>query len=110
MPTIYDAEQYWQVVDAHWGNLLSIIAHHLDMCHPAYEVPGNEKEPPTGRMIGAELEHLRKTRNPLLGEYFAVVWCLASEAYAWSVPSWAAFCDLCSERWVLEPDENVRGA
>lgn len=42
--------------------------------------------------------------DPKIVRYFNGAWCLASDAYAWSVPFWGAFCDLCSEEWVLHGD------
>jgi hypothetical protein len=34
---------------------------------------------------------------------------MASDSYAWSVPSWGQFCDLCSENWVFDEEmpENI---
>lgn len=98
---------WWNAVDGHWDNLQEIIAHNIDMCHPAYDVPGSDKSPATGRTISAELEHLKQTRDhQRLARYFHAAWGLASESYAWSVPSWGTLCDLCSEEQVFYQEEE----
>jgi hypothetical protein len=99
---IKNIETYWQVVDQHWDNLLSIIGHHLDFRHPAYEEPGQSDSPMTGRNILDEILFLKQSRDRKLVRYFSGVWCLASDNYAWSVPRWGILCDLCSEEWVFE--------
>lgn len=106
MPRIDSVSDWWQVVDDNWDDLLEIIAHHMDLGHPAYEIPGNDKSKMTGRSILREVHHLKSTRDQRLCRYFAAAWSLASDAYAWSVPSWGALCDLCSEEWVFDPEQN----
>lgn len=93
--------EWWSNVDSAWDDLLEIIAHHLSLSSPAHETPGDGATPKTGRTILQELSHLKETRDSKLARYFSAVWCLASDAYAWSVPGWGEFCDLCSEEYVL---------
>lgn len=95
-------EKYWQAVEDNWEYLMSIVFHHLDDSGPAYQEPGDSKSLKTGRNIREELEFLKETKNPKLADYFNDAWCLASDNYAWSVPKWGLFCDLCSETWVFE--------
>lgn len=102
---IKNKEDWWRGVDDHWENLLDIIFHHMDCRHAAYEIPGDAKSKPTGRNILDEVEYLRKNRNEKLARYFSTTWCLASDAYAWTVPSWGVLCDLCSEEYVLDDCE-----
>jgi len=97
-------DAYWKLVNDGWDDLLNIIAHHLDLEYPAYESPGDPTSLMTGRNVLQEILHLHKTRDPKIARYFNAAWCLASDAYAWSVPFWGAFCDLCSEEWVLHGD------
>ena len=71
MATINNVGDWWAAVDGAWGDLTDIVAHHMDVFHPAYEVPGDAKSPPTGRDIGDELTHLKTTRDRRLARYFA---------------------------------------
>jgi len=105
MPEIKNKKDWWQVVDDNWDCLLEIVLHHMKFAAPAYEKPGDDKSPKTGRTILEELDFLRKIRNPKLVRYFSASWCMASDAYAWSVPGWGAFCDLCSEEWIFNEDD-----
>lgn len=100
-------DDWWSAVDGAWGDLMEIVAHHLDIFHPAYEVPGDATSPPTGRDVGDELVHLKKTRDRRLARYFAASWGMASEAYCWSVPNWGTLCDLLSEESVAFGDEDA---
>jgi hypothetical protein len=102
MPRIDNINDWWRVVDENWDNLLQIIADQMDLYHPAYEVPGREISPMTGRSILEEVHHLKEKRDQRLCRYFSAAWALASENYAWKVPSWGALCDLCSEEWVFD--------
>lgn len=99
-------DEWWQAVDDNWQSLLEIIFHHMDHTHPAYDTPGQEDTPETGRNIAEELEHLREARDSKLARYLQASWCLASDAYAWSVDGWGQFCDLCSEEHVLYEEEE----
>ena len=105
---IKNKEDWWNLLDIHWDNIKDIVFHHLDPNAPAYEIPGNSESPLTGRLLFLELEHLKSKRDPKIHRYLNVSWCMASDAYAWSVPSWGPFCDLCSENWVFdeEPLDN----
>ena len=100
------ADAYWKSVNDGWDDLLNIIAHHIDLNSPAHDIPGDGTSPLTMRTVLEELIHLKKTQDPKIVRYFAAAWCLASDAYAWSVPFWGSFCDLCSEEWVLQGDEE----
>jgi hypothetical protein len=92
---------YWALVDDCWQQLLEIVGHHIQLDAPAHEKPGEGDSPMTGRNVLQELGHLKKTRDPKIVRYFNAAWCMASEAYCWSVDRWGDFCDLCSEEWVL---------
>lgn len=105
MADIHSPDDWWSEVDANWEHLQEIVFHHLQYNHPAYVEPGNDKTEETGRNIGEELEWLRESRDCRLARYLAAAWSLASDAYAWSVPGWGEFCDLCSEEWVLYEED-----
>jgi hypothetical protein len=109
MPVINNKEDWWNCVDRYWDALVEITAHHMDMLHPAYETPGDDKTCPTGRSICDEMEHLRETRNPRLASYFEASWGLASDSYAREGRyGWGALCDLCSEKYVLHEEEEPK--
>lgn len=102
---INNKEDWWDGLDLRWEYILEIIAHHIDLSHEAYEIPGDDTSASTGRRVIEELEYLRKNRDSKLHRYLNASWCMASDAYAYSVPYWGDFCDLCSEDWVFEEDE-----
>lgn len=104
---IKTSKDWWKLVNDHWHNLIKIIAHHIDMNHVAYVAPGDERTPYTGRTVEKELEFLRSSKDTKLARYFHATWGLASEGYAWTVPSWNVLCDLCSEEWVLYEEERI---
>ena len=105
-----DFESWWRLCEKNWDGLLEIIAHHIDITSPAYDPPGQGDALLTGRSVIDELIHLKRQRTvrsgAKLARYFNGAWCLASEAYAYSVPGWGALCDLCSEEWALYPCEG----
>jgi len=98
-------KNWWKTVDAWWDELVDIIAHHMQLNHPAYETPGDSKSAPTGRTISEEILHLKEVRDSKLVRYFSAAWCMASDAYAYSVPGWSRLCELCSEEYLLYEDE-----
>ena len=100
--TIENKEDWWRYLYDHWENIKSIIFDHLEPNHSAYETPGDKNSPLTGRLLFSELEFLKENRDPKICRYLNVSWCMASDNYAWSVPSWGVFCDLCSESWVFD--------
>lgn len=103
---IKDFETWWLCCEAEWDGLMEIVFHTMDSEAPAHEWPGKAETPKTGRTISEELEFLKKQRSAksgfMLCRYFNAAWAMSSEAYAWSVPSWGSFCDLCSEEPALE--------
>ena len=102
-------QDWWETVDRAWDSLVDIIAHHMKMGSPAYEIPGKDSSSETGRTISEEIDFLRENRDSKLARYFHASWGMASDAYAYSVPGWGALCDLCSEDWVFyeEPPDYV---
>ena len=60
MASINTLDDWWNTANHLWeeGHLQRIIYHHLDFLHPAYEDPGNQDSPPTGRTIDGELKYL----------------------------------------------------
>ncbi len=49
------------------------------------------------------LERLKQTRDPMLATWFERAWIQAPDlGYIHTWPNWMRFCDLCSEREVLE--------
>lgn len=83
MSSIKNIEDWWTLLNDSWDDIIEIISHCL---------PGIDLE---------RLNELRLSRNPELHSYLNSAWIMASESYAWSVPGWGYFCDLCSENWVF---------
>ena len=104
---INNKEEWWKLLDEHWDNIRDIIFHHLDPNAPSYTIPGDNKSALTGLLLFKELEVLRDARDPKLNRYLNVSWCMASDTYAYSVPSWSQFCNLCSENWVFEEEDFI---
>ncbi len=98
---------WWDAVYKNWPDLLDIVYHHMDPGHVAYDIPGDASSALTGRTIATELERLKDERDDRTARYLAAAWCMASDAYAWSVPSWGVLCDLLSEEWVIHESEGV---
>ena len=101
---IKNKEDWWQIVDDNWGYLKDIVFHHLDPNAPAYVIAGDRTSTLTGNLLFKELEILKETRDPKLHRYLNISWCMASDAYAYSVAGWGQFCDLCSEGWVFDEE------
>ena len=108
MATIDNAADWWETLANQWDNILGIIAHVMDTDHIAYQTPGDASSPPLTQTIMEDLVACKKTQTPESGHrlcrYLNGAWGLASDAYAWSVPGWGDFCDLCSEEWVFNED------
>lgn len=90
-------KEWWDLVDHHWDNLLAIVFHHIDCFAKTYKDPGNNQSKLTGRNIVEEMTYLKNQQNEKLESYLSEAWFMASDAYAWSVPSWGILCDLLSE-------------
>lgn len=83
------AEEYWNVVDAHWTNLEAILEKFIDATTLKNKNP-NE---------------LRLNRSTDLVRLFSEAWCNAPDNRSiHSIPSWGVLCDLCSESYVLGED------
>lgn len=96
--------EWWELVEKEWTNLLNMAYDQFQMDYPAFDSPGNANTPQTGRTVLKEMEYLKKTKNSKLAIYFHNIWGLSSDNYAYSKPGWSSLCDLCSESFVLEED------
>lgn len=106
MAIIETEQDWWNLVDYQWDNLLVMAGDQLDLNHDAYEDPGNPESKMTGRRVLEEMVYLKKQKDPKLARYFNAIWGLASDSYAYSVPGWSDLCDLCSEEWALYESEG----
>ncbi len=103
---IKDASDYWAVCDKWWDQIIEMAADQLDLNSPAFDIPGKSESPMTGRTILEEMNFLKRERSTKLPRYFNAIFHLASEAYAYSKPGWSQLCDLCSEDWAIQPEED----
>ena len=101
------AADWWETVEQYWDALVRIVGDQMDLLHPAYKHPGTETSEPTGRNIADELEWLKEHKDARLARYFQAAWGLSSDSYAYNVPAWGIFCDLCSEGWVLLDNPDI---
>lgn len=82
------AEEWWQITDTIWPAILDIA-----------DRVGSDADD------RQRLEVLRTNRDKGLAALFDSLWELAPDAgfiHTW--PQWNRFCDLCSERYVLDPE------
>jgi len=136
MPTIENKQDWWKAVDDHWDNLLSAIntfhpastredqikgsmPSDLDLHITAAgaevarrmisdQIKKNEKAlaSPGDRAI----EAMEKRDWETLYRLFSNTWMGVPESLgAWSVPSFGALCDLCSEAWVFQDEVEEKG-
>lgn len=104
--SINTKEDWWDLVDSQWDNLLVMAGDQLDFNYPAHVVPGDPQTALTGRTILEEMVYLKKSRNQDLARYFNAIWGLASDSYAYSKPGWSDLCNLCSEEWVFDEERE----
>lgn len=100
------AKDWWDAVYDNWDDLLTIIGDQMMLDSPAYDTPGKSESSKTGRNVLNEVIYLKDNKDNKLARYFSAGWCLASEAYAWSVDGWGLLCDLCSEEYVLYGEQD----
>ena len=111
--TINVEQDWWDQLKNNLGDILVVIKDQMDLNHPAYQTPGNENSPMTGRTILEEINFLIKRKDRKIVRYLHATWMLATESYARnprSIAGWSAICDLCSEEWALYPDEPENSA
>ena len=102
-----NANDWWSLLEKQWDNILDLAYSVFEMDSLAYETPGNPDADLTGRKVGQEIEHLKKTRDrEKLPRYLYAIWHLTSDNIARSnPPGWSTLCDLCSEEWCLYEGE-----
>jgi hypothetical protein len=105
---ITNSQQYWQVIEDNWDDLLNIVSMYIDVNHPAYEIPGKCESRLTGNNCLQEMIFLKKYHDRRLIRYFFAAWNLAPDSRGiHNIPKWNILCDLLSEEWVLDEDEVI---
>ena len=86
----HNAEEYWQLVDAHWADLYNILAQFL---------PKEQLK---------EADTLRLNKDHEIVKLFNDAWWNAPDSRSiHSIPSWHVLCDLCSESYVLYDESEM---
>jgi len=105
-------DEWWSNVDEAWDSLLNILNTYLDLWSKkdGWDDDGNpiEVHCPTDPPItlGRHIKKLRENRDPELVRWFNRAWLNAPDnPEIHSIPHWGTLCDLCSEEWVLHPEE-----
>jgi hypothetical protein len=107
-------EDWWSEVDRHWSNILDIFE------RVGAPMGGDEDGHWWSDGIGQDatrhdktmirtLEDAKRDRDhETLGGFFQKAWMAAPDRpHIHSWPSWGALCDLCSENWVFEPEQQA---
>lgn len=102
-------DEWWQAVNDNWNDLIKIIYCYLRTEEPAHEDVRNLTTKEIGITIMADILKAKTERDwHRLWRYFHWAWEAAPDTITiHSIPSWSVFCDLCSETWVFQPDEEV---
>jgi len=110
-------EEWWSNVNEAWPDLLNIMERYFDLqsrnhdWEDVYDCNGNlfktlcpTEPPPT---LQQHIEELRETKNPKLVRWFNITWLNSPDnSSIWDLPHWETLCDLCSEEYVLYPEED----
>lgn len=108
MKEIKTINDWWENVDTYWSQLQSILWQFLPMAGMEIITGCGEVKPSTIRMA-QEVDRLKRERDRLLGYYFEAAWESApNKPEIHFIPGWGVLCDLCSEQWVFEPEEEVK--
>jgi hypothetical protein len=76
-------EEYFQLVDQHWSDLINIISQFVP------------------QMVD-RAEKYRRDQDKKLSDIFQEAWAAAPDSFSLHyIPSWHILCDLCSEAYVL---------
>jgi hypothetical protein len=96
-------KQWWKLVDEFWPQLLGLMNRWLGMTDNE-DIDGNITE----CQRSEEIAKMKQERNPRLASYFQGTWMNAPDiAGLDEIPGWALLCDLCSESYVLEEENNM---
>lgn len=107
MAEINTPEDWWSVVDAQWSKIIGIFQNcnaPLDGHVWRDEIFGEEVF--HGKTLAVMLEEAKADRDhDALGHFLDLLWAAAPDKpYIHSWPGWGDLCDLCSERWVFDPE------
>ncbi len=104
---INSENDWWNVLESHWPNIIEIFYNcgaPLDekMWSDGIGIPVSYHP----RTFIGTLETLKMNHNGVeLHHFLQLCWLAAPDkSYIHQWPSWGAFCDLCSEDWVFEPE------
>ena len=92
-------EEYWQVVEKYWDELLNIILMY------APETLFEKKF--FGEKTSVVATRLMKQKDPMLLSFFNKTWASApDDGRIHLIPRWHILCDLCSEGYLIHEEQN----
>lgn len=110
--TIHTPEDWWNLVDKYWTQLVDIMCKYLPMDDPTHVEPGVADSPllmssTTMTVTGyQDVIASKESRDHYrLLRYFNGAWRMAPDDRSiHSIPGWGVLCDLCSEDWVFNSE------
>ena len=107
---IQNKDDWWELVDTHWQNLIEIFGMFLPMYKPAPKslyTEVSETNPQVAKNSWLDVERCKHERdNEKLRQYLFAAWESAPDNHSiHSIASWGVLCDLLSEDWVFQPEE-----
>ena len=95
-------EEWWYNVDEAWNHLLAIMECYLDL--DSHKGDGLH---PQDLTLRDHIKNLKHKKDPELVRWFSRAWLNAPDSPdIHYIPHWGTLCDLCSEEWVLDPEED----
>ena len=103
-----NAEEWWELVDGHWEDLLAICEKFLPLHSLATDPPGKLSGKILMHTNLADILKAKKNRDGYkLCRYFYGAWNEAPDNPSiHKIPAWGLLCDLISEEYVLG-EKNV---
>ena len=101
-------EEWWELVDENWGQLIGIMWAYLPLHTPQKIYEGEERFSLYSNDTMREVvEKAKNDRDPILARYLSACWEAAPDDRSiHSIPGWDVLCNLLSEEYVLDEEEE----
>lgn len=97
-------DEWWGNVDKWWTELMDICDNYLDLGKPDFDLIEMASDL---RPLAVVLTEWKEKRDPRLERAFSKAWCVAPDhGSIHGQKAWDVLCDLCSESYVLNPEES----
>lgn len=112
--SIVDSASWWGILNYRYNDIVAILHRFLPMGDFAHAVPGDSATPVKVDSLGNPIngtrdfnEAVQKKDAPRVLAYLNGAWWHAPDKqWIHTIPSWSALCDLCSENWVFDEEEE----